>query len=196
MQWKLFTAGVILAGVSAAGLVWQQIQDRPAAANDQPEHPRAVPTTAAPTSPGDPSAPPNSPTTTTTTTTTAPQVLPTYPPSFPGRLARAIADHDGTVCELFTPRAAKQFATATGTGSCPAAIEAMAAKVTDVHLYSNPSGPSEAQPAGKRRVIVDGCHLTWSTLDGPATPGPQVGMLTLEQPDGSVGYLIAGYRAC
>ncbi|GAB3889907.1 hypothetical protein GCM10029964_060460 [Kibdelosporangium lantanae] len=123
-------------------------------------------------------------------------LLPSYGPAIPGILANHISKGDAAgVCDLFTDAGRTQFAAAHQAADCPAAVASINAKVTDHELYADPHGATEAPNAGGR-VVVDGCHLTWSSWSGTSRPGPQVGRLELEHPPGQMGYLIVGYRSC
>jgi hypothetical protein len=130
-------------------------------------------------------------------TSTTPATLPTYAPSFAGLMTTAIADHDDDVCELFTPAGSDQFAQAVGVKDCAAALAQLADQVQDPSIYAQPSNSASTTETTDGRPVVDACHLTWDRFNSGAAPGPQVGYLTLAQPEpGTPGYLIDGYRPC
>lgn len=116
------------------------------------------------------------------------------------RIARPTPDAVADACFAFAPAAARQLADARHVPDCPAAIRSMAAEVTAAGDYVNnlylPGQASQPKPDGT--LSVDACHLDFSGLtdDTPhATPGPQIGRLTLAQQRGQ-GQLIVGYRSC
>lgn len=142
---------------------------------------------------GAPSTSP-APDTPTTEPSAAPRLLPTHAAGYPGVLARRWADgHHG--CGYFSPAGARAFAAAWGAPDCESAAAKIRTRITDPTRYRTaPAAPVTGRPRGR---VVDGCALRWPTLDRSAPdPGPQVGRLVLERPDGSTGYWITGYQRC
>lgn len=131
-----------------------------------------------------------------TTSATPLPVLPSYPPSLPGIVARAVAANDPAVCAYFTDQGAVQFAATAAVSSCRAAIAALGRKVTDPTAFISPGGVTTSETGG--RTVVNACALTWTRWGaGQITAGPQLGHFTLIQPDpGAPGYLIDAVRAC
>lgn len=121
-------------------------------------------------------------------------LLPSYAPSVPAILAGRIATNDPSTCALFTDTARAQFTTAHQSTACPTAVNTLHIQVSDSQVYSNPRNPPTTP--GLAGVVIDACHLTWSTWAGPAHPGPQIGRLTLQHPPRHAGYLIANYQPC
>lgn len=131
-------------------------------------------------------------------------------PRTPGSMVAALVEGIGQandprevsrVCFIFSPRAQRQLAAAHGAPDCAGAIRALGAQVTDRLDYINnlwlPGAATTRGPSPDVQV-VDACHLDFSAIldDTPtATPGPQIGVLTLQQQDGE-GSLIVDYRAC
>jgi hypothetical protein len=116
------------------------------------------------------------------------------------RITRPTPDAVADACFVFASAARQQLADARHVPDCPAAIRAMAAEVTTAGDYVNnlslPGQASQSNPDGT--LSVDACHLDFSGLtdDTPhASPGPQIGRLTLAQQRGQ-GHLIVGYRPC
>lgn len=131
-----------------------------------------------------------------TTTSTPPPVLPSYPPSFAGIVARAVAGNDPAVCDLFTPQGAVQFAATVTAASCPDAVAVLAGRVTDPTAYGTPSGVTTTDtPDGP---VVNACALTWNRWGtGSITAGPQLGRFTLTHPKPDTpGYLIDTVSGC
>lgn len=130
------------------------------------------------------------------TGSTTPPVLPSYPPGLPGMPAQAIVANDDDVCAYFTNQGAVQFAATVDAASCPEAIEALAAEVSDPTAYINPDG--ETITATATTTEVNACALTWNRYgQGTITAGPQLGYFFLTYPaSGSPGYLINGVRPC
>lgn len=131
-----------------------------------------------------------------TTTSTPPPVLPSYPPSFAGIVARAVAESDPGVCDFLTPQGRDQFAATVAATSCPDAVAALAKQVTDPTAYATPSGVTTTQTPGG--TVVNACALTWTRWGtGTITAGPQLGHFTLVRPDPRTpGYLIDAVRPC
>lgn len=127
---------------------------------------------------------------------TPPPVLPSYPPSFPGLLAQAIAARNEDVCKYFTPSGAAQLATMVGTRDCPAAIETLSHQVTDPAAYANPDGVTMTRNG--TTVIVHACALMWNNYgNGNIIAGPQLGHLILSRPEThTTGFLIDEVMPC
>lgn len=133
------------------------------------------------------------------------RILPRTPASMVAFLVERIAWPDRpyavtNVCWMFTPEAQRQLADAHHVPDCQAAIRALAGQVTDPADYVNnlwlPGQASQPGPGGT--LLVDACHLDFSRLtdDTPnASPGPQIGHLTLTQQLGE-GHRITAYRPC
>lgn len=133
------------------------------------------------------------------TTTTLPTALPSEPTDLVTDLLNAYASTDYSVCSDFTTAGAQQYAAASGVTTCQLAVQKFSRQVTNTSQYPYPSIISYTtgtDPAGQ--TTVNACQLDWSAdgfNSGPA-PGPQLGHLTLTQPPGRQGYLIAGFQSC
>jgi hypothetical protein len=131
------------------------------------------------------------------------QELPANPPDVVTALTEFIGEGgpsaDAFACLMFSPSAADQLAATTDVASCPAAIEALHAQVTDRGTYINAvTVPSDAWSANGDAATVNGCAVNWAGLfsDAPPTPpGPLPGRLTMTRQDGK-GWLITGYQEC
>ncbi|WP_157358730.1 hypothetical protein [Amycolatopsis sp. ATCC 39116] len=127
-------------------------------------------------------------------------------PTDPGDVADVLVDElagtgdPATVCRLFSPEGAGEFAEVYATPDCPAAVTAFRARIVDRDRYRRVLGGAKASPAATDgSVAVDACSLRWSMLiaDGPQPPpGPQLGRLTVAAPPGQTGYWITGYQVC
>ncbi|SEO56474.1 hypothetical protein SAMN04489732_101449 [Amycolatopsis saalfeldensis] len=132
------------------------------------------------------------------------RILPRTPASMVDLLAEKIAfptpDAVATACFYFAPPAQAQLARSRGVADCPAAIRSLAALVSAAGDYVNnlwlPGQATQDGPGGT--LLVDACHLTFDRLtdDTPhPNPGPQLGLLTLQQQQGQ-GHLIVVYQPC
>jgi hypothetical protein len=89
-------------------------------------------------------------------------------------------------CLTFSASAAKSFAQAFSTSSCPAAFTKIASMITDKDAYSDPdTSKLPTSPTGDT-VTVDSCDLG-------VTGGPRLGTFTVTHVD--KGWLITGYQA-
>ena len=82
------------------------------------------------------------------------------------------------------------FAAAVGAPDCAGAVRSLAAQVADAPLYARGRAPSTT--AGEV-VTVDACHVTWPT---GATPGPQLGILTVGRVGAQTTYVVTAFRPC
>jgi hypothetical protein len=97
----------------------------------------------------------------------------------------------GPVCDsLLAEPARASFAAAAGAPDCAAAVRSLAARVDDAAMYGRGRAPSAA--AGEV-FTIDACHVTWPT---GATPGPQLGILTVGRAGDRTTYLVTAFRAC
>jgi hypothetical protein len=106
-------------------------------------------------------------------------------------LLASIARRDApTVCEtLLDGPAVQQFTTAQGATDCAAAVERLAARVTDTRAYSSANAPLTRTGD---ESLVDACHLTWSS---GGSAGPQVGQLTIGRTTGQT-YFVTHVAPC
>jgi hypothetical protein len=105
-----------------------------------------------------------------------------------------------TACFYFASHAQAQLARSRGVADCPAAIRSLARLVSAAGDYVNnlwlPGQATRNGPGGT--LVVDACHLTFDRLtdDTPhPNPGPQLGVLTVQQQQGE-GHLIVAYQPC
>jgi hypothetical protein len=107
-------------------------------------------------------------------------------------LLRAVGRNDPTpVCSgLMSEAARASFATAVGTPDCPAAVQALAAKVEDPAAYGLGRAPSSTTGDV---LTVDACRLSWAP---GVTPGPQLGVFTVGRAGSASTYVVTGFRAC
>jgi hypothetical protein len=97
----------------------------------------------------------------------------------------------GPVCDkLLAEPAQAPFAAAAGAADCAAAVRALAAQVDDAAAYARGRAPSTQ--AGDV-LTVDACRLQWT--EG-ATPGPQLGVLTVGRVGTETTYVVTDFRAC
>jgi hypothetical protein len=97
----------------------------------------------------------------------------------------------GPVCDsLLAEPARAPFAAAVAAPDCAAAVRSLAAQVDDPPAYARGRAPSTA--AGDT-LTVDACRISWS---GGATPGPQLGVLTVGRVASEVTYVVTAFRAC
>ena len=97
----------------------------------------------------------------------------------------------GPVCDkLLAEPARAPFAAAAGAPDCPAAVRALAAQVDDAAAYARGRAPST--DAGDV-LTVDACRLTWTA---GATPGPQLGVLTVGRVGTETTYVVTAFRGC
>jgi hypothetical protein len=97
----------------------------------------------------------------------------------------------GPVCDsLLAEPARAPFAAAAGAPDCAAAVRSLAARVDDAAMYGRGRAPSAA--AGEV-FTIDACHVTWPT---GATPGPQLGVLTVGRAGDRTTYLVTAFRPC
>src|SRR5690348_7994349 len=97
----------------------------------------------------------------------------------------------GPVCDsLLAENAQPPFAAAAGAPDCAGAVRSFAGRVGDAALYARGHAPSATTG---EVLTVDACHITWPT---GATPGPQLGVLTVGRDGARATYLVTGFRAC
>jgi hypothetical protein len=108
----------------------------------------------------------------------------------PTILSRIAAGSPGAICDnLLTEPARAPFAASVGRPDCDSAVTALAAQVTDRVRYEQAKAPSTPGAGGTTQV--DACSMSW----GGATPGPQLGHLTIGQ-IGPTSYVVTGFTAC
>lgn len=109
----------------------------------------------------------------------------------PVLLNRIAENMPGPVCDnLLAEPARAAFVTSTGTADCPAAVAAVAARVTDGEHYASATARSTPTPTG---LTVDACSLSWGDLP-PA--GPPLGRLTIGPKPGGSTYVVTGFAPC
>ncbi|MFI5614671.1 hypothetical protein [Amycolatopsis sp. NPDC051903] len=103
-------------------------------------------------------------------------------------------------CFVLAPAAQRELAAAYGGPDCPGAVEALAQQVRDPLDYANnvwvPGEATSQLPDGSTRV--DACRLDFGSItdDTPTSdPGPQLGVLTLQQQQGQ-GQLVTRFERC
>ena len=97
----------------------------------------------------------------------------------------------GPVCDkLLAEPARAPFAAAAGASDCAGAVRALAAQVDDPAAYARGRAPSSQ--AGDV-LTVDACRLQWTA---GATPGPQLGVLTVGRVGTETTYVVTDFRAC
>ncbi|NMH98925.1 hypothetical protein [Pseudonocardia acidicola] len=105
-------------------------------------------------------------------------------------LLNSIARGDtGAICDnLLAEPAQPSFAASAGQPDCAAAVQALAARVTDPSGYARAT--AESTSSGDV-TTVDACHMTWDA----APAGPQLGRLTVGRTTGST-YVVTGFAPC
>ena len=97
----------------------------------------------------------------------------------------------GPVCgKLFSEPAQAPFAASTGAPDCAGAVRALAAQVDDPAAYARGRAPSSQDGDV---LTVDACSLQWTA---GATPGPQLGVLTVGRVGAETTYVVTAFRAC
>ena len=97
----------------------------------------------------------------------------------------------GPVCgKLFSEPAQAPFAASTGAPDCVGAVRALAAQVDDPAAYARGRAPSSQDGDV---LTVDACRLQWTA---GATPGPQLGVLTVGRVGAETTYVVTAFRAC
>ncbi|MBA2308216.1 MAG: hypothetical protein H0W01_02685 [Pseudonocardiales bacterium] len=106
-------------------------------------------------------------------------------------LLTSIARRDSpAVCEtLLDGQAVQQFAAAQGATDCRAAVELLAARVSDAGAYSSASAPLTRRGD---ESLVDACRMTWSS---GTSAGPQLGQLTIARTTGQT-YFVTQFVPC
>jgi hypothetical protein len=114
------------------------------------------------------------------------------------RLANGVKAGDpGVACGVLGPTAGPEFAAAAKAADCPAAVRALAARVTDPDGYASrytasgglPRG-GLVTPAGAQAAVADGCAVGPSA----AAAGPRLGRLELRRE--KFDYVVVGYQPC
>ena len=96
----------------------------------------------------------------------------------------------GPVCgKLFSEPAQAPFAAAAGASDCAGAVRALAAQVDDPAAYARGRAPSNQDGDV---LTVDACRLQWTA---GATPGPQLGVLTVGRIGAETTYVVTAFRA-
>jgi hypothetical protein len=97
----------------------------------------------------------------------------------------------GPVCDSILAEPVRApFSAAFGQPDCAAAVRSLASRVDDAAAYARGRAPS----TGAGDVLtVDACRITWTA---GATPGPQLGVLTVGRVGTEVTYVVTGFRAC
>lgn len=135
------------------------------------------------------------------------QLLPRTPEEAVRGLVRSIADGDTVpACAEFTDDGARAFAARAGTPDCPTAVRGLHAQVVDAGLYGQVRRGAITTTASGAAPTLDGCHLSWSATPltdllygrpaASATPGPQLGVVTVVPSGYGVGWLITDVRPC
>jgi hypothetical protein len=106
-------------------------------------------------------------------------------------LGRIATGSPGAVCDnLLADTAHAAFAASVGAPDCPAAVAALAARVTDPRDYADADAPSRERG---EEVVVDACSMTWS---GSTSAGPQLGVLTIGRAPTGPSYVVTGFAPC
>jgi hypothetical protein len=97
----------------------------------------------------------------------------------------------GPVCDkLLAEPAQASFAAAAGASNCAGAVRALAAQVDDPAAYARGRAPSTQEGDV---LTVDACRLQWTA---GATPGPQLGVLTVGRVGAETTYVVTAFRGC
>jgi hypothetical protein len=97
----------------------------------------------------------------------------------------------GPVCDkLLAEQARASFAAATGSPDCAGAVRALAVQVDDPVAYAR--GRASSTQAGDV-LTVDACRLQWTA---GATPGPQLGVLTVGRVGAETTYVVTAFQGC
>lgn len=170
MQWKLLVPGLALTAVGSLGVTVEHLQ---VVAEQQQEAEQAHDYQVA-------------------------QMLPRSPQEelqvFHSLLARRESKR---ACFLLAEPVRSVFATAHGAADCVAAMDKLAAQITNRTSYEMPiyDAASAIKVQGDQ-ATVDACAVYWNTLVGPQTEaGPKLGRWQLVRQYGQ-GYLIVGWRPC
>lgn len=96
----------------------------------------------------------------------------------------------GAVCDNLLAQAARApFAASVGRADCVAAVQAVAAQVTEPNDYADADAPTREQGDG---LVVDACAMTW---DG-GNAGPQLGTLTVGREPTGQTYVVTAFAPC
>lgn len=97
----------------------------------------------------------------------------------------------GPVCDkLLAEPAQAAFAAAAGSADCAAAVRALAARVDDPAAYARGRAPGSQDGDV---LTVDACRVQWTA---GATPGPQLGVLTVSRVGTDTTYVVTAFRGC